>query len=105
MRKSPSKPSAVAVGRRAPVPRARTRPCVSHPLVELPIQEIHPLRMFLLSRGVSLQAGARYLGWSLRKLMNVLGEWSRPRDAARVEYALGVDEGSLFPARGEVLRK
>ncbi len=77
------------------VPRAR--PTTLAGLASAPDVEVHPLRMLLLRKGVSLAEGAALLGWSLRKVMLVVNDWRRPRDADRIAKALGRDVEDVFP--------
>lgn len=60
---------------------------------------VHPLRLLLLRKGKSLAEAADLLGWSLRKLMLVVREWHRPRDAERVAKELGRNVNELFPPK------
>lgn len=64
-----------------------------------PTVPVHPLRVLLLHKGVSLNEAATLLGWSLRKLMTVVGEWRVPSDAGRVAGALRMPVSKLFPRR------
>lgn len=68
-------------------------------LAAAPDIRVHPLRMLLLHKGVSIADGARLLGWSLRKLMLVIHEWRRPRDAEHVAKQLGVSVSEIFPLK------
>lgn len=68
-------------------------------LAAAPDVRVHPLRALFVQKGVSLVEGARLMGWSLRKLMLVIHEWRRPRDAENVARDLGRDPEDLFPPR------
>jgi hypothetical protein len=73
----------------------------AHPLAALralPVQPIHPLRLFLLERGVSLaDAANRHFRCSRRTMLAIVGEWRRPRSARLWATLLGVRTEDLFP--------
>ena len=70
-----------------------------HGLAVSPDVPVHPLRLLLLRKGTSLAEAANLFGWSLRKLMLVVREWHRPRDAERVAKELGRNVNELFPPK------
>lgn len=71
--------------------------CLAHHLRDLPEVPVHPLRLILLKKGLTLAEAAPRLGWSLRTLLSVVTAWHRPKDAAIVAGALGRDVDQLFP--------
>lgn len=74
-------------------------------LKRTPTVPVHPLRVLLLHKGVSLNEAATLLGWSLRKLMTVVGEWRVPSDADRVAGALRMPVSKLFPRRASARKE
>ncbi len=68
-------------------------------LLAAPDVPVHPLKMLLLKKGVSLAQAAQLFGWSLRKLNFVVQEWRRPRDAEEIARQLGCEPDELFPTR------
>lgn len=79
--------------------RRRTLAGYAKALAALPEVELHPLRLYLLRRGVTFVDGARCLGLSLRTLMAVVCEWHRPGYADAIAEDLGEDPDVLFPRR------
>lgn len=67
---------------------------------DMPDDRAHPLRLFLVRRGVTLEEAARAFGWSLRKIKGVIVRSYYPRDPdlAELAEALGFsDVEALFP--------
>jgi hypothetical protein len=65
-----------------------------------PRKRIHPLRLYLLERGVSLKDGAKYLNVHVRTIMNLVAWQTAPNVAWRDHVAreLGFkDPERLFP--------
>jgi len=84
----------------------RSRPRARHgaAIVGMPDRPVHPLRVLVQRKGLSLAQAAEMLSWSLRKLMAVVCEWHRPSDAQSVAICFGVDPDELFPPRPEAGR-
>lgn len=64
----------------------------------------HPLRVFLVRRGVKLEEAAPIFGWSIRKLKDVVGKDHYPsdEDLAEIASTLGFARVTdLFPTHDE----
>jgi lambda repressor-like predicted transcriptional regulator len=66
-------------------------------LRDLPDVAVHPLRLMVLRKGLTLAQAAPRLGWSLRTVLSIVTAWHRPKDAAVVAGALGYKVDELFP--------
>lgn len=82
----------------------RTKKKALEGLRDLSIDVAHPLRIYLVQRGVKLEDAARMFGWSLRKLKDVLGKDHYPRDEdlSEIARALGFAKAEdIFPTHDE----
>ena len=71
-------------------------------LRELPRRRLHPLRVYLEERGITLRdAAERYLRCSPRVLESVVTKWHRPRNAVAWARMLRVPVDDLFPLSPE----
>jgi hypothetical protein len=85
---SPSTPSPTTPGLEQ-LAQLRDRPC----------RAVHPFRLYLLERELTLDQAATLLGCSRRTVAAIVNEWRVPQQAQFWALALGRGPSDLFPAQ------
>jgi len=78
-------------------PAATTRAKRLAQLRDMPRKPIHPLALYLAERGVSRGQAEELLGLRRIDIEHAIRDWKRPKDAAFIADALGLDVDDLFP--------
>jgi hypothetical protein len=78
-------------------PNATTRAKRLEQLRDMPRTPMHPLALYLAERGVSRTQAEELLGLRRIEIDHAIRDWKRPKDAAFIADALGLDVDDLFP--------